>query len=58
MTLSIVDDNATKMLMDFFYEMLFSGHDVRSAFTSSIDRMRDETIYNDPEYWAPFVLLD
>ena len=58
MTLSIVDDNATRTLMHKFYEILFSGKDVRFAFSSAIDWMRNNTLYGEPQYWAPFVLLN
>lgn len=58
MTLSVVDDNATRTLMHKFYEILFSVKDVQLAFSSAINWMRNNTSYSEPQYWAPFVLLN
>lgn len=58
LTLSVVDDNATRTLMHKFYEILFSVKDVQFAFSSAINWMRNNTSYSEPQYWAPFVLLN
>ena len=58
MTLSVVDDNATRALMNKFYEILFSGKDVRFAFNNAINWMRNDTFYGKPQYWTPFVLIN
>ena len=58
MTLSVVNDNATQTLMHKFYEFLFSVKDVQLAFSSAINWMRNNTSYSEPQYWAPFVLLN
>lgn len=67
MSLWKVDDNATELLMDTFYQGLTSGlskhaslqkaqHTVR---TYSINRKgRKLTPYSHPRYWAAFILLD
>lgn len=67
MSLWKVDDKATELLMDTFYQGLASGlskhaslqkaqHTVR---TYSIDRKgRKLTPYSHPRYWAAFILLD
>lgn len=58
MTLNTIDDNATRVLMARFYRNLFSGEDTRTAFTNAINWIRDKTPYKEPEYWAPFLLIN
>ena len=58
MTLGKVDDEATAFFMNQFYEKLFSGEDKHSAYESAIRSMRESEKYQDPKYWAQFVLID
>ena len=61
MSLWEVDDEATKSLMSSFYNHLFSQHvSVRQAFVAAQDDLTkmDGGMYDDPEYWAAFILLD
>jgi len=56
MTLWKVNDKATSMFMTTFYENLFSGASKHDAFTKAQMAVRKE--YDDPYYWAPFIMLD
>lgn len=56
MSLSDIDDNATRLFMEYFYEARMNGKDNRQAIYSARDRIKKE--YPDPQYWAPFVLID
>ncbi len=58
MTFSSVSDEATALLMRYFYDALFAGSDVRAAFNCAISRMRRDSRFSAPDYWAPFVLID
>ncbi len=58
MTFSSVSDEATVLLMRYFYDALFAGSDVRAAFNCAISRMRRDPRFSAPDYWAPFVLID
>ena len=58
MTLNFVDDRATIALMNLFYDNLFSGMEVSSAFTHAINKMKKDAVYGKSEYWAPFVLIN
>ncbi len=60
MSLNQVDDEATKILMVEFYKNLMSG---KSKLQSLKDAQRylrqvDNGKYDDPKYWATFILLD
>lgn len=56
MTLWNVNDRATSLFMTIFYRNLFSGVSKHDSFTRAQKAVRDE--YEDPYYWAPFVMLD
>ena len=58
MTLSEVSDDATRQLMEYFYDALFKGGSARDSFDYAIAQMKDSQAYSDPKYWAPFILLD
>lgn len=60
MSLWKVDDNATRIWMTEFYKNLFSGKTKQEAFRIAQRRLRDmeNGKYNDPDYWASFVMLD
>lgn len=51
------NDDATYKLMVNFYKYLFSGENVRNSLRLSQQDLRDMG-YQDPYYWAPFVVLD
>ena len=56
MTLWKVNDRATSLFMTTFYGNLFSGASKHDAFTAAQKAVRKE--YEDPYYWAPFIMLD
>jgi len=56
MTLWNVNDLATTVFMSVFYRALFAGKTKYDAFYSAQKQVRD--IYDDPYYWAPFIMLD
>lgn len=58
MSLWKVDDDATKELMINFYNNLIKGSSKIEALQEAQKKMRETTGYEDPEYWAGFVLLD
>ena len=55
-----VDDEATKILMTEMYKNLTEGQSKRSAFIKAQNALRtiEDGLFNDPDYWAAFVLLD
>ena len=58
MTLWSVNDKATSEFMKRFYKYLFDGYHKHLALEKArADLMRSED-YNDPLYWAPFIMLD
>ena len=69
MTLWKVDDDATRLLMTHFYELLMSGHAKNVALRMAQHAVRTYTVegetdpqkshpYKDPLFWAAFILLD
>lgn len=56
MSLWKVDDNATMLLMNTFYDNWMNGMTKHNAFNSAIDTIRKQ--YKSPYYWAAFVMLD
>ena len=56
MTLWSVDDLATMVFMGIFYRFLFSGNSKYEAFRLAQSGVRE--LYDDPYYWAPFIMLD
>ena len=56
MSLWKVDDNATRLMMQTFYEHLLSGMSKREAFNLAQAAVRAK--YPEPYYWAGFVMLD
>ena len=49
-----VDDRATAELMPRFYQELLAGHSPAAALRRAQQRLRDETHWQDPVYWAAF----
>ena len=56
MSLWKVDDNATSLMMQTFYEHLLSGMSKREAFNLAQAAVRAK--YPEPYYWAGFIMLD
>ena len=57
MSLWMVDDAATSLLMQFFYEGILSGKEARSALQKAQHQLISSG-FNDPYYWAGFIILD
>lgn len=58
MTLGAVDDSATSLFMRRFYKYLFDGNSPREALHKTQSFLRDGNQYNEPFYWAAFVIVD
>lgn len=56
MSLWKVDDTATKLMMTTFYKEWLSGKSKHEAFVTAQQKVRNE--YNNPYYWASFIMLD
>lgn len=56
MSLWRVNDAATSLMMQTFYEHLLSGQSKREAFAIAQQAVKEK--YNDPYYWAAFIMLD
>ena len=60
MSLDKVDDEATRMLMVEFYRNLMSGKTKRQSLQDAQQYLRkvDNGKFDDPKYWASFIMLD
>lgn len=60
MSLDKVDDEATKILMVEFYRNLMNGKTKRQSLKEAQSYLRkiENGKYDDPKYWASFILLD
>lgn len=58
MSLWKVDDNATRLLMTEFYDNLASGNGKYQALEKAKQTVRSHKGWEDPQYWAAFILLD
>ena len=58
MSLWKVDDFATNLLMTAFYENLIAGKSKRESLLNAQKAVRETPGFEDPEYWAGFILLD
>lgn len=56
MSLWKVDDNATSLMMQTFYEHLLSGKSKHEAFNLAQAVVRNK--YPEPYYWAGFIMMD
>ena len=56
MSLWKVPDVSTSVLMKYFYSFLLEGGDRHEALKKAMEETRK--IYNDPYYWAGFIILD
>jgi len=58
LTLWSVNDRATSFFMQQFYTYLFKGKSKYEAFARARQDLIRSEDFNDPVYWAPFILLD
>lgn len=60
MSLDKVDDEATRILMVEFYRNLMNGKTKRQSFQEAQQYLRkvDNGKYDDPKFWASFIMLD
>lgn len=58
MSLWKVDDDATTVLMTEFYREWMKGTDKHDAFHAARAKVRQNPKWNNPKYWAAFILLD
>ena len=60
MSLDKVDDEATRILMVEFYRNLMNGKTKRESLQDAQQYLRrvDNGKYDDPKYWASFIMLD
>lgn len=60
MSLDKVDDEATRILMVEFYRNLLNGKTKRQSLKDAQQYLRkvDNGKYDDPKYWASFIMLD
>ena len=56
MSLWEVDDKATSLMMQSFYNNLMNGMNKRDAFDLAQETVKKK--YMDPRYWAAFIMLD
>jgi len=59
MTLWPVNDDATRLFMSEFYRNLVSGQTKLQSLHLAQKYLREYNVeYNNPYYWAAFILLD
>ena len=58
MSLWKVDDDATQKLMVEFYKNLLNGETKTNSLSKAQQYVKSQKGFEDPEYWAGFVLLD
>lgn len=58
MSLWKVDDDATQLLMSEFYKNLLGGKSKRLSLLEAQKTVRETPGYEEPYYWAAFILLD
>lgn len=58
MSLWKVDDEATQRLMTAFYKNYLSGKSKRESLLTAQKTVRETHGFEDPYYWAAFILLD
>ena len=52
-----IDDEATMMFMESFYQQFANGESASVALQRAMKCLRDSSDYSAPKYWAPFVLI-
>ena len=58
MSLWKVDDEATSILVNEFYKNWLSGKSKQEAFKAAQKKVRSDSRYISPFYWAAFVMMD
>ena len=58
MSLWPVDDNATLLMMSEFYTNLTKGMSKREAFLAAQNKVKTTAGFENPRYWAAFIMLD
>ncbi len=58
MSLWKVDDKATQLLMTEFYRQFLNGKSKIESLRLAQQAVRSHSEYQDPEFWAGFILLD
>lgn len=58
MSLWKVDDDATRLMMETFYNEWLSGKSKHEAFAIAQQTVRNNKRYKNPYYWASFIMLD
>ncbi|MBR5984421.1 MAG: tetratricopeptide repeat protein [Bacteroidales bacterium] len=58
MSLWPVDDNATLLMMTEFYSNLTKGMSKREAFLAAQNKVKTTAGFENPRYWAAFIMLD
>lgn len=58
MTLWPINDKASGLFMQAFYQAMVTGQTMQSALRHAQQTLRAMEAYNYPHYWAAFVLLD
>ena len=58
MSLWPVDDNATLLMMTEFYTNLTKGMSKREAFLAAQNKVKTTPGFENPRYWAAFIMLD
>ena len=58
MSLWPVDDNATLLMMTEFYTNLTKGMSKREAFLAAQNKVKTTAGFENPRYWAAFIMLD
>ena len=58
MSLWSVDDNATQLMMTEFYSNLIKGMTKREAFLKAQHTLKTTTGFENPRFWAAFIMLD
>ena len=58
MSLWPVDDNATLLMMTEFYTNLTKGMTKREAFLTAQNKVKTTAGFENPRYWAAFIMLD
>lgn len=58
MSLWEVDDKATSLLMQYFYQNLLQGHTKEQSLKFAQNNIRHSKRYSNPSYWAGWILLD
>ena len=53
----MVDDDATALLMQYFYKSLIADNNVKTALKNAQQKLIKDG-YSDPFYWAAFIVME